>query len=66
MCDRYSAWLKDAAIQNGPILPLEPSCALALLQEGYLGTDSIPTGYKLMQRVLHSEEGSRLGSIEQT
>jgi len=30
------------------------------------GTDSIPTGYKLMQRVLHSEKGSTLDSIDQT
>jgi hypothetical protein len=54
MCDRFPAWLKDAAIQNGPIPPLEP-CALALLQEGsWYGL--APTGYKLMRRVSQKQK----------
>jgi hypothetical protein len=58
MCDRFPAWLKDAAIQNGPIPPLEP-CALALLQEGsWYGL--APTGYKLMRRVSQKQKGSAL------
>jgi hypothetical protein len=41
--------------------PLEP-CALATIMRD-LGTDSIPTGYKSMRRVPHSEEGSALDQL---
>jgi hypothetical protein len=42
-----------------PSLPWSP-CALAKMQEGSWYGDSNPTGYKLMWRVPHSEEGSTL------
>jgi hypothetical protein len=54
-----SAWLKDAAVQNGPILPWSP-CALALLQEGPWYGGLAPTGYKLMRRVSQKQKGSAL------
>jgi hypothetical protein len=44
----------------GPI-PLEPLCPRNDARD--LGTDSIPTGYKSMRRVPHSEEGSALDQL---
>jgi hypothetical protein len=61
MCDRVSTWLKDAAVENGPI-PLGALCPRNDAG-GTLVRDSIPTGYKLMWRVPHSEEGSTLDQL---
>jgi hypothetical protein len=58
MCDRYSAWLKDAAIQNGPILPWSPVPSHCCKRD--LGTGLAPTGYKLMRRVSQKQKGSAL------
>lgn len=58
MCDRYSAWLKDAAIQNGPILPWSPVPSHCCKRD--LGTGLAPTGYKLMRRVSQKRKGSAL------
>src|ERR1700751_2776984 len=41
MCDRYPAWLKDAAIQNGPILPWSPVPSHCCKRD--LGTGLAPT-----------------------
>src|SRR5215470_16055959 len=41
-------------IPLGALCPRNDAC-------GTLVRDSIPTGYKLMRRLLHSEEGRRLG-----
>ena len=58
MCDRYSVWLKDAAIQNGPILPWSPVPSHCCKRD--LGTGLAPTGYKLMRRVSQKQKGSAL------
>src|ERR1700757_2603812 len=58
MCDRYSAWLKDAAIQNGPILPWSPVPSHCCKRD--LGTGLASTGYKLMRRVSQKQKGSAL------
>jgi hypothetical protein len=59
MCDRFPAWLKDAAIQNGPILPWSP-CALALLQEGPWYGGLPRPDISLMRRVSQKQKGSAL------
>src|ERR1700751_748856 len=58
MCDRYPAWLKDAAIQNGPILPWSPVPSHCCKRD--LGTGLASTGYKLMRRVSQKQKGSAL------
>ena len=58
MCDRFPAWLKDAAIQNDPILPWSPVPSHCCKRD--LGTGLAPTGYKLMRRVSQKQKGSAL------
>jgi hypothetical protein len=63
MCDRYSAWLKDAAIQNGPILPWSPVPSHCCKRD--LGTGLASTGYKLMRRVSQKQKGSALDLLNE-
>src|ERR1700756_4179341 len=53
-----SAWLKEAAVQNGPILPWSPVPSHCCKRD--LGTGLAPTGYKLMRRVSQKQKGSAL------
>jgi hypothetical protein len=53
-----SAWLKDAAVQNGPILPWSPVPSHCCKRD--LRTGLAPTGYKLMRRVSQKQKGSAL------
>ena len=54
----FPAWLKDAAVQNGPILPWSPVPSHCCKRD--LGTGLAPTGYKLMRRVSQKQKGSAL------
>src|ERR1700759_1597304 len=56
-----SAWLKDAAVQNGPILPWSPVPSHCCKRD--LGTGLAPTGYKLMRRVSQKQKGSALDRL---
>jgi len=57
MCDRISTWLKDAAVENGPIPPWSPRPRNA--HEG--PWDGLyPAGYKLVRRVPHARKGLAL------
>jgi len=53
-------WLQYAANENGPIFLGAPVCPRSVAR-GTLVRGPVPTGYKLMRQVPHSERGLRLG-----
>jgi hypothetical protein len=55
MCDRISTWLKDAAVENGPISLGARALATRMRD---LGTGLYPAGYKLVRRAPHARKGS--------
>ena len=61
MCDRISIWLKDAAVENGPI-PLGARALATRMRD--LGTGSYPAGYKLVRRAPHARKGLALDRNE--
>src|SRR6201982_1326637 len=61
MCDRISTWLKDAAVENGPI-PLGARALATRMRD--LGTGSCPAGYKLVRRAPHGRKGLALDRNE--
>jgi hypothetical protein len=61
MCDRISTWLRDAAVENGPIPPWSPRPRNA--HEG--PWDGLyPAGYKLVRRAPHARKGLALDRNE--
>jgi hypothetical protein len=61
MCDRISTWLKDAAVENGPI-PLGARALATRMRD--LGTGLYPAGYKLVRRAPHARKGLALDRNE--
>jgi hypothetical protein len=61
MCDRISTWLKDAAVENGPI-PLGARALATRMRD--LGTGCTPAGYKLVRRAPHARKGLALDRNE--
>ena len=61
MCDRISIWLKDAAVENGPI-PLGARALATRMRD--LGTGSYPAGYKLVRPAPHARKGLALDRNE--
>ena len=61
MCDRISTWLKDAAVENGPI-PLGARALATRMRD--LGTGLYPAGYKLVRRAPHACKGLALDRNE--
>ena len=61
MCDRISTWLKDAAVENGPI-PLGARALATRMRD--LGTGLYPAGYKLVRRAPHARKGRTLDRNE--
>jgi len=61
MCGRISTWLKDAAVENGPI-PLGARAPRNAHEGPWDGL--YPAGYKLVRRAPHARKGLALDRNE--